>query len=350
MGNDSSELTVDVSSRRGDWGEYLLRHPRAGVYHDSRWGEIMSRAYGNWPFYLAARRDGQIVGVLQLVEQKSIMFGHHLCSVPYFDAAGVLADDEPAAEALIFEATRVMADCGADWVELRQLESLDNPKPLPARTDKVTMWLNLPEGGEAMWKQLKTKVRTKVRKSQKNNLVVEQGGAEFIADFYSVYSRTMRDLGSPPQSKRFFRMTANAFADEVMFFVVRLGGDVLAASFTLTDKLGFHVPWSGSDIRFRKLAANRLLYWSMLEYAAENKCPMFDFGRSTRDSGTYGFKKEWGAEEVPLFWHYILPEGRQEMPELRPDSPKYRLMVACWKKLPLSLARILGPRIISKLS
>jgi serine/alanine adding enzyme len=92
-----------------------------------------------------------------------------------------------------------------------------------------------------------------------------------------------------------------------------------------------------------------LLYWAMLEGACRLGATCFDFGRSTRDSGTHKFKKQWGAEDVPLHWHYLLAEG-QDPPGILPDSPKYQSAVACWKKLPVWIACAIGPRIIGKLS
>ena len=341
------QCDVEVSSDRPDWRGYLCRHSDATVYHDPRWGEVMRSAYRNQPFYLTAVREGATVGVLQLIKVKSVFFGCYLCSVPYFDAAGILADDDDARQRLQSAARGLMVDHGADWVELRQIKPLD--EATATRTDKVTMRLRLPPDSEGMWKQLRTKVRTKVRKARKHNLEVERAGSELLREFYTVYSRTMRDLGSPAHSIRFFRTITEAFAECVKVFVVRRDGRPLAASLALADRQSFHVPWSGSDRRFRELGANRLLYWEMLSFAADSGATLFDFGRSTKDSGTYQFKREWDAEPVQLNWHYLVPAERA-IPELRADSPKYRLMIACWKKLPLWAARRLGPHIISRLS
>jgi len=72
---------------------------------------------------------------------------------------------------------------------------------------------------------------------------------------------------------------------------------------------------------------------------------VFDFGRSSRDSNTLRFKKQWGAQPHELYWHYWLPEGR-ELPALNPNNPKFRLMVEAWKRLPLWVANRLGPGIV----
>ncbi len=338
---------VSITSEPLQWGSFLARREDATIYHNPRWGEVMLRAYGNKPFYLTATRNEQVVGVLLLVIQNSLLFGSHLCSVPYFDGAGILADDGVAEAALIKASRELMLERHADWAELRQLRSLRSP--LPARTDKVAMRLELRFTSDELWKTIKAKVRNLVRKAEKSDPETVTGGQELLNEFHQVYVRNMRDLGSPPHSRHFFQVICEEFGPAVRFFVVRLGGRPVAASLTLADQHGLHVPWASTDWRFRQLSPSMLLYWRMLVHACDAGHETFDFGRSSRGEGTYQFKKQWGAAETPLRWYYVLREG-QELPDLRPDSPKYRLMVACWRKLPLCMARALGPRLISKLS
>jgi FemAB-related protein (PEP-CTERM system-associated) len=317
------------------------------VYHDPRWGELMQRVYGNRPYYLTARDSGGVRGVVQLVLQKSLLFGKHLCSLPYFDASGILADDPAAADALLAECRSLRSSVGVDHVELRQSERVD--ELLPTRTDKVTLWLDVPDDEEAMWKQLRSKTRNKVRKVLKNELEVTFGRDDKLGEFYEVYSRKMRDLGSPPHSRAFFEAVVDAFGEQAEFCVVSDEGRVLAASLAMWDGRAYHVPWSGSDERHRRSGANRVLFWSMMARAADGPWEAFDFGRSTKDSGTYEFKMEWNPTVVPLHWQFVLPDG-ESLPQLRPDSGKYRFLTACWRKLPLPMARWIGPGLISKLS
>lgn len=330
-----------------EWDDYLSGRPEASVFHDPRWGRVMNAAYGNGCLYLTARRGDRIVGVLQLVDKKSRLFGHYLCSLPYFDASGILAGDPETAKALLSRAGELRQEKGAQWVELRQESVLD--AALPSRTDKITLWLSLPESPGDLWKALKPKVRNQVRKAEKEGLTVHRGGVELLDEFYAVYSRTMRDLGSPPHSRRFFGQIFAEFPSLTRLTLVRHRERPAAAALTLHDRQGTHVPWAGSDWRLRDLCANMLLYWSMLSDSCEQKVSRFDFGRSTRDSGTHRFKRQWGAEEVPLYWCYLLPEGA-ELPGLRHDSRKYAFIEACWRKLPLGIVRGLGPRIMGKLS
>jgi len=338
---------IEVSADLPDWRDLLDRHEDACLFHDPRWGQLMQQVYGNRPYYLTARRGGDLVGALQLVHQSSVLFGSRLCSLPYFDAAGILADDAEAAASLLDAAETLRDELGAESVELRHLQPAG--QALPERTDKVDLRLPLPDDEQTLWKQLKAKVRNQVRKAERAGLTASNGSAERLGEFFDIYVRNMRDLGSPSHGRRFFRRIVETFPSESRIFVVRLDGRAVAASLTLADAHGLRVPWAGSDWRVRQLNANMLLYWSMLTEACRERAGCFDFGRSTRDAGTYKFKRQWGAEEVPLHWQYLLSAGA-EVPALRHDSPKYRLMVGCWRKLPVPVARAIGPAIISKLA
>ena len=81
-----------------------------------------------------------------------------------------------------------------------------------------------------------------------------------------------------------------------------------------------------------------------MEHARARGFQSFDFGRSKVGTGAYAFKKNWGFEPKPLHYEYMLAEGHN-IPDINPLNPKYQLMVAMWKKLPLSVANTLGPMI-----
>ncbi len=346
----STPARPDVSVTReapASWTAYLAGHEAATLLHDPRWGPIMQEAYGNRPFYLTAGRGEAVVGVLQLVLQKSVLFGTHLCSLPYFDAAGILADGPPAGQALLEAAASLRRETGAAWVEFRHAEPLAGE--LPSREDKVTLRLPLPPSADALWDAFKPKVRNQVRKPKKEGLTLHGEGDATLDEFHAVYVRNMRDLGSPPHSRRFFEVIRSHFGEAVRLYAVRRDDRSLAVGFTVCDRQAVRVPWAAADGRFRKLGANMLLYWGMLKAACNRAAPCFDFGRSSRGSGTHRFKAQWGAEEVPLHWQYVLPEG-EAVPDVRPDSGKYRFLTACWRRLPLPVARLLGPRLIAKLS
>jgi FemAB-related protein (PEP-CTERM system-associated) len=344
-----AEDDVMISTRAENWEPYLAKRTDATIFHDPRWGQVMERVYGNRAFYLTAFRDEKIVGTLMLVEQKSAIFGSRLCSVPYFDSAGILADDDQAVRSILASAGRVRQDRGAKFAELRQETKID--EILPTRSDKVRMELTLPASSDALWKGLDAKVRNQVRKGQSSGLTLKVGGIELVDDFYRVYVRNMRDLGSPPHGRDFFRAIVETFtpASAVKIFAVYDDKNPLAASLTLQDHERVHVPWAASDWREKKRCPNMFLYWSMLDDACKHDAKFFDFGRSTKGAGTWQFKKQWGSVEVPLYWQYLMKPGTSA-PMAPSESGSVGLAMAMWRKLPVSLAGRLGPYLIGKLS
>ena len=87
-----------------------------------------------------------------------------------------------------------------------------------------------------------------------------------------------------------------------------------------------------------------LMYWHLLERAVQKGQRIFDFGRSSPDSNTYRFKKQWGAKPIPAHWQYYLRAG--DINDMRPENPRYQRLIRIWKRLPLGLTRLMGPWIV----
>jgi hypothetical protein len=95
------------------------------------------------------------------------------------------------------------------------------------------------------------------------------------------------------------------------------------------DRETLEIPWASTLRAANPDSPNMLLYWKLLEYAVEAGYRRFDFGRSTPGEGTFAFKRQWGAEPVPLHWYYWLRDGGP-LPELNPKNPKYQLAIRAW--------------------
>jgi serine/alanine adding enzyme len=341
----SDAIVVSVCDDCARWDEYVSGRASSGLYHNSGWKEVFS-SYRLPCFRLTAICNGRVVGVLPLVRQRSLMFGDKLVSLPWFDSSGILSDDEVVTRSLLERTLQMARDCGVEGVELRQQDRLDVGGE--ARTDKVLMRLALPSNPEELWSTLKAKVRNQIRKAQKCGLTADCGGVELLDDFYRVYSHNMRDLGSPAHHRRFFRSVWDVFSEKVCIYRVRLGEKTVGAGWTMANGDVLEIPWASTLRKHNGLCVNNLLYWTMLEDACRHKFRYFHFGRSSRDSGTYRFKKQWGAEEVPLYWYWLTREGAA-LPSGDPKS-SYGWAIRAWQHLPLPIAELLGPQIISKVS
>jgi len=342
-----TEVSEATDIDRDDWNAFVESAAEAESYHPYDWRKVFEEVYGHHCIYLIARGDkSEVIGILPLVQLKSRLFGNFLVSVPCFNYCGTLAETDAIRTELVSAAWRVAETLGASHVELRHRAGLK--VDLPFRDDKVSMQLALPESGEQLWKNFSSKLRAQIRRPSKEGAVCEEGGAELLDEFYFVFSRNMRDLGTPVFPKKLFREMCKKFPDKTRLFVVRIGGKACAAGITYGFRDCLEIPSASALREFNRLSVNMLLYWTVLQYAIREGYRTFDFGRSTVDAGTYRFKKQWGAKPGQLHWHYCLRPG-EAIPSLNPQNPKYQLATKIWQRLPLSVANFLGPRIVRNL-
>jgi len=340
-------VTQATDDDRADWDAFVESAEDAESYHPYEWRKVFESVYGHRCFYLMAReRAGKVCGVLPLVQLKSRLFGNFLVSIPCFNYAGTLTNSDTVRKELIDASWKVAEEIGAQHVELRHRARID--ADLPYRDDKLAMELALPESSDELWQGFTSKLRAQIRRPKKEGATSEEGGVELLDDFYRVFSRNMRDLGTPAFPKKLFSQICESFPNTTRIFIIRLNGVACAAGITYGFRNRLEIPSASSLREYNRMSVNMLLYWTVLQYAIRKGYRIFDFGRSSRDAGTYRFKKQWGAEPEQLHWHYCLKPGA-EMPRLNPENPKFRLATKVWQKLPLAVANAIGPRIVRHL-
>lgn len=336
-------LSLASEKDRIEWDAFVSGQAESAGYHEWAWRQVFERAFGHECLYLVAREHGRIAGILPLVEIRSWIFGRTLTSLPFVNFGGVLSASDAVAKALADEAGRLARDRSCRHVELRHIAR--RFADLPCKQHKVTMRLALEGGPQAMWDRIDRKARNQVRKAQKSDLSVVRGGVELLPEFYRVFARNMRDLGTPVYSKSLFEQVLAAFPDRARLIVVRLKDAPIAAGFTYRTRGMIEIPWASSIRDFNNLCPNHLLYWHAIETAAAEGLEVFDFGRSTPDEGTFKFKEQWGAAPLALHWEYWLPAG-DALPDQSPKNPKFQLLIESWKRMPLWMANFAGPRIV----
>lgn len=341
------EVTVSLDEDpQDDWNVYVESNPAASIYHRAEWKALIKEAFGHDSVYFAARNNnGETVGILPLTRLRSRLFGDFMVSMPYFNYGGAVADQPQIEQQLMQAAAEHAAELGVSHIEYRD----DTPRAgFPVRTEKVNMILTLPDNHDALWQAFTPKLRAQIRRPQREKVQIFQGGEDCLDDFYSVFTRNMRDLGTPVYPKAFFRQILNNFPAACRIMVLRLDNRPVAAGFLIGHRDTLEIPWASTIRDVNHLSMNMLLYWEVLKYAIDKHYSQFDFGRSSKNSGTYRFKQQWGALPRQLYWHYWLKQGAT-MPALNPDNPKYALAIKTWRRLPLSMTIWLGPLIVKNL-
>ena len=326
--------------------DFVRSHPAATPFHLPAWSIAVAKGCRQTAHCLVAERaNGSIAGILPLTEVRSALFGRALVSVGFGVGGGILAEDAGAASVLAEAGWALAADLRCPTMELR-----GGPMPGAEWIIDDTTYLGferaLPTGDEeALLAAIPRKQRAEVRKGLANALDIRTGCHDAdLRAHYAIYAESVRNLGTPVFPARLFREIMREFGEAADVLVVSHQGMPVASVLSLYMNDTVFPYWGGGTAAARGLRANDLMYYALMRHAVQRGCTRFDFGRSKAGTGPAAFKKNWGFEGAALRYAKRTVDG-QTPREINPMSPKYRMQVSLWRKLPLWLANRLGPPI-----
>ena len=333
-----------LDGRVSAWDAFVASAPDSTFCHLAGWRNIMADALGHECLYAVACDDaGEWRAVLPLVRVRSQLFGDYLLSLPFLNAGGPVGAPEAVAS-LIEHAVDAARRMGVDLLELRARHRIASPMAVSQR--KTTVRLDLPASADVLWDSFPAKLRSQVRRAQKEGLEVRFGDDQLDA-FYEVFARDQRRLGTPALSHAFFDRVRSTFGDRVVFGVVYRGGQPIAAGHGWVWRDEFEMKAAGSLREYSRIAPSMLLYWAFLEHMIARGVRVFDFGRCTPGSGNHRFKLQWGGADVPLPWLQWSPRSVATTPS--PDRPAFKVASAVWRHLPLVVTNRIGPLLARQL-
>ena len=322
------------------WDAFAAAQRGFTHFHRHAWGPLMQRVFGHEHIALVAHDGGRIEGVLPLVRVRSVVFGHFLVSMPFLNYGGPLGS-LAAVRALTDKAVALARRDRVKLLEFRSRVPLDIDIPVSHR--KLTVVLDLAATPDATFKRFDAKLRSQVRRPQKDGVAVRFGATE-VGPFFGVFASHMRDLGTPTQPERLFQEISATFPDDALFACAYYNDRPVAAGCGFRFGSEFEMTWASSLREFNRQSPNMLLYWAFMERAIADGITTFNFGRCTQGSGTHRFKMQWGGREEPLWWYDQSSAPGARTPS--PDDGAYSWGPRIWRHLPVPLATILGPRIV----
>ena len=336
----SSIRVAPFEGSAAEWDAFVRAQRGWTHFHLHGWRDVMHDVLGHDAPYLAARDEhGTLVGVLPLVRVKSPMFGHFLVSVPFLNYGGPLGSDE---------GVRALASAAVQRADREHVGVLERrirspiPVDMPVSHRKITVLMDMTGGPDAVWKRLDSKVRSQVRRPQKEGITVRTG-ADQVPAFFEVFARHMRDLGTPTQSRALFEGIARAFPEDSIFAVAYHEDRPVACGCGFRWENEFEITWASALREYNRMSPNMLVYWELMRQTADAGVTTFNFGRCTPGGGTHKFKRQWGTTDEQLWWYEHRAPGATTPAE---GEGAASLGPRVWRKLPLALATALGPRIV----
>ncbi len=338
-------LCANDHATAAQWDAFILGHPDATFFHRAGWQNILQGVFQQKTHFLYAEEDGEIQGVFPLGHVSSWIFGSSLASIPFAVYGGVVANSMAVGEALEREAQRIAQALGVAHLESRNRHLRHTH--WPTQSMYVTFRKEILPDEEANLQAIPRKQRAMVRKGMKGGLVSTVD--DHVDRFFALYADNMHRHGTPALPKRYFKALQKEFGPDCEILTISTpDGQPLSSVLSFYFRNEVLPYYAGDDLAARDRAANDFKYWELMRRACARGLRVFDYGRSKIGTGSYAFKKNWGFEPQPLHYEYCLYK-RKTIPQNNPLNPKYKLLIATWRRMPLGLANWLSPFIVRSL-
>jgi len=338
LGSDRAE--------RCRWDAFVQQAADATFFHRSGWQTVIEEAFGHRTWFYYVEQDGEIRAILPIAEMRSRLFGHGLVSLPFCVYGGVAGSCRASRRILVEAAQSLACRIGARHLELRHCAHTAESAGWAQKDLYYTFRKQISADNDANFAAIPRKQRAVLRKSFTCGL--QSRVEDDTHAFFAAYSASVHHLGTPVLSPRYFQLLKKEFGGDCEIRVISQQRKTMSAvlSFYFRDEV---LPYYGGGIAAaRGCGANDFMYWTLMQAAVERGCAVFDFGRSKAGTGAFGFKKNWGFSASPLPYAWWL-NGQAEVPDLNPLNPRYQLAIRAWRRMPLSLANVIGPHIARNL-
>lgn len=323
---------------------WIMTHENGLPFHRPKWLIAIENGTGQAAHCLVAEAGGEITAILPFHLVHSPLFGRALVSSGFAVGGGILSNNAAATRRLAAEICGLAEQWSCPTVELRG-GSLPGGDWIEKRDAHANFLKPLQGDDEAELLAIPRKQRAEVRKGLENGFTVESGREQRDLDWhYAIYAESVRNLGTPVFPKHLMAAVLEAFGEDADILTVLHEGRPVASVLSLYHKGTVMPYWGGGVWDARRLRANDVMYYALMNHARRRGYTHFDFGRSKVDSGAYFFKKNWGFEPEPMAYAIHTADG-QEPRDVNPNSPKYKAQIALWQKLPLPIANRFGPWI-----
>jgi hypothetical protein len=285
-------------------------HPRASVFHSTKWLKALQLAYGYEPLVVTTCSPGSaLTNGLVFCRVDSWLTGRRFVSLPFSDHCEPLVNKPDELECLLEHMRQYVGSGKWKYIEVRPL--FCQPGIHTGLTKSVVYRLHrldLRRSTQDLFRNFhKDCVQRKIRRAERENLQYEEGASEdLLQKFYRLVVMTRRRQCLPPQPLDWFRSLIGAFGNDLKIRMASKNGVAIASILTLSHKKSVVYKYGCSNAAFNNLGGTPLIFWKTIQDGKEGGFEELDMGRSSVDNtGLIAFKEHWGAVGTSIsYWTY----------------------------------------------
>jgi len=334
---------------RDEWDEFALSH--GTIFHMSAFRQILLSSFGyRCGYHAIVDNNNHICGIIPLVIGRNLGLKKAGVSLPFVNYTDICTASNEALRFAMSNILELKVKYGLDYIELRlKDQNLDSSAWL-LNLHNHTFVLPLAGGEEKVLSLATSNCRNHVRKTYKNNWFRVSFDSSHLDDFYKVYVKRMKQLGSPAPDIKFFKCFFEYLPENTSLLTVHdqstgnvIGGMLLLIS---SSNATVYYPYGANLIEYNNKYLNNFMYWEAVRFGIRKKMRYLDLGRSPTASGTYKYKEQWGAKAEQL--KYLVYNG-SVVGGGPPDRERLSIFVELWKKTPSFITDKIGKQLIKYL-
>jgi hypothetical protein len=322
---------------------FVQRHPEAAIFHHPAWLRALKVTYQYLPYCVAAFRGTEPVGMLTLMDIRSMITGKRGVCLPFTDRCGPLVLEQSVANLLLQKTLGLADKLGWRYVEIREEVREDS---YVAASHFLGHQLRLGPDAQMVFRGFKRAHVQHIRKAMVENIRVERRtDRAALNEFIRMNAVTRRKHGVPPQPASFFLNLFESLLSSGRGFIslAFLGSKPIAASVFLYCNRTITYKYSASDPESLSYCPNHLIVWDAVQWGCQNGYMLLDFGRTDPlDAGLLQYKRGWSPKESEL--NYFRSPGNRGLPPKEPGRASEVLKPAI-RLTPLPILKVVGKLI-----
>ena len=184
------------------------------------------------------------------------------------------------------------------------------------------------------------RMRNYIKQALRSDLISKTGGLELLDTFYFLYLQNMKELGTPPFPKKYFKKIIEYFPHLAKIILVESKRKKFCSSMfvlKVSDKELFARAISTPRL-YQAEQSSHLIYMEAARVAQRLGCSVMNFGRSIDGSGPALFKQRYGLKAIPQ----LIYSPYKKWTVTDPNKSLLRYAVKIWRRLPIPLTKVGG--------
>jgi serine/alanine adding enzyme len=334
------------------WDRYALSH--GTIYHTTAFRQLLIDSFGYQCRYHAVIDErGSIQALIPLVAGRNLGLRRIGVSLPFINYMDLCAASDEALQAAADSLKRLREQDKLAYVELRLKDDrLPDASGWKSHLHNHTFVLPLYEDEEQVLALSTGSNRNHVRKTYKNGWFTSSFDPGHLPEFYKVYVRRMKQLGSPAPKLSFFERFFELLPDNAFLLTIHdpSAGQVVGGMLLITSpgNATLYYPYGANLVEYNNKYLNNYMYWEAVRFGIRSGLKSLDLGRSQTGSGTYKYKEQWGAKPEQLTYLIYDGAGSSSLSG-PPDKESLRFFIELWKKAPSFITDSAGNYLIKYL-